>query len=692
MTDISILHIVSSPWLLIMGSFGVFAIAAVLGTLLVVGARSAERENRLKNALMPTMQELGAADATLNEVRESISHERDRLREIVQQQASAERDKADAQHWRALAEETKRDYEGLEDKRKQVDAVRDEFEDAAKDLAARRSEIDANCEERDRLADRIDNLTKQLEDLKIREAEVEALDKKIADSESRLGELRTEIADARDEREAVLQARFEVDQLQRKKTELEEALAQLPDDLEDLSARKIEIEEEIAELRSEQAQLRGLRDEVDRLTANKLGLEASIEALNRTRDNLNSDGESPDDPQAALVERTGDLRRPPSCLFAEGEPVLLNPIEDTSEENLLDQVREHLADLNLQFEDRIIKRFHTCLKTSRISPLTVLAGISGTGKSQLPQRYAEAMGINFLKLPVQPRWDSPQDLLGFYNYLERKYKATDLARALVRMDEHSDVFGDEETASNRVLLVLLDEMNLSRVEYYFSEFLSRLEGRPDPETTDEARLRPGRIEIDIPIKGAQFPGIYPGHNVLFAGTMNEDESTQALSDKVLDRANMIRFQKPDTLESQVSNDGGIHSEEYLPYDTWLGWYRQSSDLDENTRRFILDFVSDINNHLGDAGRPFGHRVTQAIFAYVANHPDGGTEEGMRGALADMLEMRILPKLRGVELEGSVRGEFQQIGNLVEQRLNDDHLANRIDRAARENDVFTWTGA
>jgi hypothetical protein len=57
-----------------------------------------------------------------------------------------------------------------------------------------------------------------------------------------------------------------------------------------------------------------------------------------------------------------------------------------------------------------------------------LAGVSGTGKSLLPRRYAEAMG--FLQIAVEPRWDSPQDLLGFYNYIEKNYRATDLARII----------------------------------------------------------------------------------------------------------------------------------------------------------------------------------------------------------------------------------------------------------------------
>ena len=128
--------------------------------------------------------------------------------------------------------------------------------------------------------------------------------------------------------------------------------------------------------------------------------------------------------------------------------------------------------------------FHTALKINDTSQLTVLAGVSGTGKSLLPRRYAEAMGMHFLPIAVEPRWDSPQDLLGFYNYIEKRYRATDLARSLVHMDPYNTSTLAEGAFRDQMMLVLLDEMNLARVEYYFSEFLSRLETRPPHAASD----------------------------------------------------------------------------------------------------------------------------------------------------------------------------------------------------------------
>ena len=191
-----------------------------------------------------------------------------------------------------------------------------------------------------------------------------------------------------------------------------------------------------------------------------------------------------------------ELRELPRCL-EEGKSWISLP-QENDENECLRKVEEYLKEQGLYFSRRVIRAFHTALKINEISPMTVLAGISGTGKSQLPRRYAEAMGIHFLQVPVQPRWDSPQDLMGFYNYIEGRYRATDLARVLVHLDQKN--WPEEaEKWEDRIVLILLDEMNLARTEYYFSEFLSRLEMRPRiGQEGDQAARRAAEILIDVP--------------------------------------------------------------------------------------------------------------------------------------------------------------------------------------------------
>ncbi len=97
--------------------------------------------------------------------------------------------------------------------------------------------------------------------------------------------------------------------------------------------------------------------------------------------------------------------------------------------------------MGLKFGNRVLYAFHTALKTTDSSLLVTLAGVSGTGKSELPLRYAEAAGMNFLNVAIQPRWDSPQDLFGLYDYLERRFRPTELTRALIQMDTIGEMEG-----------------------------------------------------------------------------------------------------------------------------------------------------------------------------------------------------------------------------------------------------------
>ncbi len=232
-----------------------------------------------------------------------------------------------------------------------------------------------------------------------------------------------------------------------------------------------------------------------------------------------------------------------------------------SETDFLTQFNNYLNKKGLVFPERIIKAFHTSLKVQDISALVILAGISGTGKSELPQAYSEFIGAPLVMLPVQPRWDSPQDLQGFYNYIEKKYKPTELMHYLYQ-HQHDNNF------NGRMVLVLLDEMNLARVEYYFSDFLSKLETRRNKPTYLDIEI--GSIKLPQNERRVKIP-----EEFLFVGTMNEDETTQSLSDKVLDRANVLTFGRPTELKLRGDrNDNLPIPTEYLSWDNFKGWINE----------------------------------------------------------------------------------------------------------------------
>jgi len=307
----------------------------------------------------------------------------------------------------------------------------------------------------------------------------------------------------------------------------------------------------------------------------------------------------------------------------------------------------------------------------------------------LPRRYAEALGMHFLLMAVQPRWDSPQDMFGFYNYIEQRYKSTELAQSLVRMDKWNHP--DKAEYADRMLLVLLDEMNLARVEYYFSEFLSKLEIRKsiDPNILGERRKAEISLDVGSRIKGQDVPRLYVHENVLFVGTMNEDESTQTLSDKVVDRANVLRFSRPEKMISDLPV-AVQKSEEFLPLSVWNSWKKNHDFLEPRGRGEIEGWIEELNNGLDNIGRPFGYRINQAIFSYVANYPAVNAQNNHHLAFADQIEQRILPKMRGLDIEQN-RSCFETIRTVIE-KLDDKDLGDAFDKAMRKDDIlFSWYG-
>ena len=201
------------------------------------------------------------------------------------------------------------------------------------------------------------------------------------------------------------------------------------------------------------------------------------------------------------------------------------------------------------------------------------------------------------------------------------------------------------------------------------------------------------IELDIPVpKGQQIPRVFPGYNVLFVGTMNEDESTQSLSDKVVDRANILRFAAPRSIAA--TNPGDDRDDSHaLSRTHWESWLRSISNMSGDDRRNISHQIDKILDLMRRLRRPIGHRLGQAIMAYVCNYPQHSEFSDNRVPLADQVEMRILPKLRGVEIDAA-QGDLDHLRRYVEEDLNDGPLAEAISDsmdASRNTGQFVWRG-
>ena len=333
------------------------------------------------------------------------------------------------------------------------------------------------------------------------------------------------------------------------------------------------------------------------------------------------------------------------------------------EQQWLSEIAQKSEAYGLHFNPRILKAFHTALKTAEWSPLTVLAGVSGTGKSELPRIYSHFGGLFFESLAVQPNWDSQESMLGFFNSIDNKFDAQPVLRFLAQSQKPwaTDADGNLYPGlADAVSLILLDEMNLAHPELYFAEFLSKLELRRGRKASDvptlPVKIGAGMPEYQLPL----------GRNVLWAGTMNQDETTKSLSDKVLDRSIIIHFPRPTNLKRRpqlapldASNRGAL-----LHKNDWDAWWAKDSKFTEDQVRPFKSFVEEINASLSSVGRAVGHRAWQSIEYYMANHPDvraadadsPGLEKAMHVAFEDQLVQKVMPKLRGIDTRGRSKDE------------------------------------
>ncbi len=408
--------------------------------------------------------------------------------------------------------------------------------------------------------------------------------------------------------------------------------------------------------------------------------------------------------------RSGEvvLRQSSFVSLVQDPPFKMPTHDKNADENAaLRQLKSYVNETRgFDIPNRLLLAFHTALKTSDISCLTVMAGVSGTGKSRLPEMYARAMGIHFVTLAVEPRWDSPKDLLGFFNYVTNRYEATPMARALFQFGGRQDPNGIRSLAESPdlkqyMLMVLLDEMNLARIEYYFSEFLSKLEMRRAGSLDDQEHLRQVSMEVFAGYHGkagqkdVKEPAIrlFADYNTLFVGTMNEDETTQSLSDKVIDRANVLHFGRPLQLRART-NGGALQDDRsgMLRRDRWTGWQRTVSEADHVD---AVQTLSDLNTQLDILGRPFAHRTYQAMLQYIVNYPVDRAlnPAGTARPLADQIAMRIMPKLRGLDLSQQ-RQALDAVGEIV-GRVQDEPLAKAFQQAKdpqqNRSGFFLWRG-
>ena len=346
-------------------------------------------------------------------------------------------------------------------------------------------------------------------------------------------------------------------------------------------------------------------------------------------------------PAAAITSPTVPTTVSPSLISRRATPTASGKTAGTEVARVMDYLRQE----KLYYPEDLVWRYHISLMSK---PFVILTGVSGGGKTQLTRVYAEAINNsktnnNYCLVSVRPDWNSNESLLGNYDILNRRFVPTLFCEFIKRAE--NDWRARRNNAKK--YFVCLDEMNLARAEYYFSDFLSRME-------VDGEDLRRIRL-YDAPSSGGGDDEIgqdlYIPPNLYITGTVNLDETTHTFSRKVLDRANIIKVDRIDI----------AHMLELL-----------RADYPSEVLDFVGVHLREINFRLAEAGQQFGYRTVREILEWVQQASDSGYF-----TLAQALDIQIVQKVL-VKIEVS--------GDHVRQTAMLDKLISYFEQEARQDDV------
>lgn len=267
-----------------------------------------------------------------------------------------------------------------------------------------------------------------------------------------------------------------------------------------------------------------------------------------------------------------------------------------------------------------VRRLHAALNFIDHKHFVILSGLSGTGKTQLAIKYAMAVhGLTnwardplLFECPVRPEWTDPTALTGYVDVLSNRFVVPRFLEAamMAAAQTESPVF------------VILDEMNLARVEYYFSDVLSCM------ETQGYLHLHSEEIAYDGP-GGASIPSeLKLPSNLFIIGTINVDETTNPVSDKVLDRASVIDMSSIDMRGFMVSLEG------------------RYPEL-KGARAACEGKLTEVHELMQKHGLGFGYRLIEEFvryYAFDAAHLGSHSDD----VIDQLLVQKVLVKLRGAE--------------------------------------------
>lgn len=292
-----------------------------------------------------------------------------------------------------------------------------------------------------------------------------------------------------------------------------------------------------------------------------------------------------------------------------------------------------VAGLGGYYVDKLVERFHVALNFLERKHFVILTGLSGTGKTSLVRQYARAVhGITYIDdddpllfiCPVRPDWTDPTGVTGYYDVISNRYVVPTFLQAIATAIANKDC----------PVFACLDEMNLARVEYYLSDVLSAMESGEPLQLHPSSTPHEGSTGETIPNQ-LKIPA-----NLYIIGTINIDETTNPISDKVLDRAVLIDMSKVDMSGFLTGLKARFHD--------------LSTSIDECSDLLVkVEAILKLHN-LG-----FGYRIAEEFVRYYKFASQVGSKSGPE-IIDDQLSQKILVKLRGTEKQRPMLVELERL--------------------------------
>ena len=308
--------------------------------------------------------------------------------------------------------------------------------------------------------------------------------------------------------------------------------------------------------------------------------------------------------------------------------------------------------MGLYYEEKVIRLLFAGLASTK---LILLQGISGTGKTSLPYALGKFIENDATIVSVQPSWRDRTELFGYFNEFSKKFNETDVLRRIYEASYNDDVN-----------VIILDELNIARIEYYFAEMLSimempdadewRIELVPSSWINDPKNLRDGKLLIP--------------QNTWYVGTANNDDTTFAVSDKVYDRALTINidskgipFNAPDTPPARIS------------YSYLNSLYEKAIQENPVDQRY-LDLIEQLDDYVIKKFRvAFGNRIMKQLKTFVPVYVAcGGT---VLEGIDHMLATKVFRKFESLNLS-LTRDEIKGLINYLNTLFGRNSMASCIE--------------